>query len=119
MLTARRKPPGRDRPEADKVFNQSISKLRAAVERAIAHPKDGTTSPPATAAPSPAVPASSEVLTMRGQRVEGAAVAGGEDLPVLRVGDRSLDCGTELADALVEHLVGLGPVPAGWRGSGR
>ncbi|MBX9399420.1 transposase [Streptomyces sp. TRM72054] len=40
MLTARRKPPGRDRPEADKVFNRSISTLRAAVERAIAHLKD-------------------------------------------------------------------------------
>ncbi|MEU9298826.1 transposase family protein [Streptomyces sp. NPDC048266] len=40
MLTARRKPPGRDRPEADKVFNQSINRLRAAVERAIAHLKD-------------------------------------------------------------------------------
>ncbi|MFF3460738.1 transposase family protein [Streptomyces sp. NPDC002730] len=40
MLTARRKPPGRDRPEADKVFNQSISKLRAAVVWAIAHLKN-------------------------------------------------------------------------------
>ncbi|MGW8955783.1 transposase family protein [Streptomyces sp. NPDC055709] len=40
MLTARRKPPGRKRPEANKVFNQSVSTLRAAVERAIAHLKD-------------------------------------------------------------------------------
>jgi len=40
MLTGRRKPPGRDRPESDKIFNQSISRLRAAVERAIAHLKD-------------------------------------------------------------------------------
>lgn len=40
MLTARRKPPGKDRPKADKVFNQSISTLRAAVDRAIAHLKD-------------------------------------------------------------------------------
>ena len=40
MLTGRRKPPSQDRPEADKLFNQSVSKLRAAVERAIAHLKD-------------------------------------------------------------------------------
>ncbi|WP_329449171.1 transposase family protein (plasmid) [Streptomyces sp. NBC_01426] len=40
MLTARRKPPGRERPAGDKVYNQSIGKLRAAVERAIAHLKD-------------------------------------------------------------------------------
>ncbi|MEY9988139.1 hypothetical protein ABIE67_009231 [Streptomyces sp. V4I8] len=40
MLTARRKPPGQERPVKDKVFNQSIGKLRAAVERAIAHLKD-------------------------------------------------------------------------------
>ncbi|MFF3404453.1 transposase family protein [Streptomyces sp. NPDC002659] len=40
LLTARRKPPGRKRSEADKAFNQSIGKLRAAVERAIAHLKD-------------------------------------------------------------------------------
>ncbi len=40
MLTARREPPGQERPVGDKVFNQSISKLRAAVERAIAHLKD-------------------------------------------------------------------------------
>jgi hypothetical protein len=40
MLTARRKPPGQTRPTGDKIYNQSISKLRAAVERAIAHLKD-------------------------------------------------------------------------------
>ncbi len=40
MLTARRKPPGQERSEADKRFTQSISRLRAAVERAIAHLKD-------------------------------------------------------------------------------
>ncbi|WP_405595658.1 transposase family protein [Streptomyces sp. NBC_01092] len=40
LLTARRKPPGQERPAADKVFNKSIGKLRAAVERAIAHLKD-------------------------------------------------------------------------------
>ncbi|MFF3404545.1 transposase family protein [Streptomyces sp. NPDC002659] len=40
LLTARRKPPGHERSKADKVFNQSISTLRAAVERAIAHLKD-------------------------------------------------------------------------------
>ncbi|MFF3404331.1 transposase family protein [Streptomyces sp. NPDC002659] len=40
MLTARRKPSGQERPKADKVFNQSISTLRAAVERAIAHLKE-------------------------------------------------------------------------------
>jgi hypothetical protein len=40
MLTARRKPPGQERPIGDKIYNQSISRLRAAVERAIAHLKD-------------------------------------------------------------------------------
>ncbi|MBX9399532.1 hypothetical protein K4749_39890 [Streptomyces sp. TRM72054] len=40
ILTGRRKPPGRERPEADKILNQSISALRAAVEQAIAHLKD-------------------------------------------------------------------------------
>lgn len=40
MLTGRRKPPGGDRPKSDKIFNQSVSRLRAAVERAIAHLKD-------------------------------------------------------------------------------
>ncbi|MFE5948689.1 transposase family protein [Streptomyces sp. NPDC056480] len=40
MLTARRKPPGQERPAGDKAYNQSISGLRAAVERAIAHLKD-------------------------------------------------------------------------------
>ncbi|MER6075845.1 transposase family protein [Streptomyces sp. NPDC001817] len=40
MPTARRKPPGQERPAGDKIYNQSISRLRAAVERAIAHLKD-------------------------------------------------------------------------------
>ncbi|GAU71622.1 transposase [Streptomyces sp. NBRC 110611] len=40
ILTGRRKPPDRQRPEADKIFNHSLSVPRAAVERAIAHPKD-------------------------------------------------------------------------------
>ncbi|MFI1259280.1 transposase family protein [Streptomyces netropsis] len=40
MLTARRKPPGQDRPARDRTFNQSIGKVRSAVERAIAHLKD-------------------------------------------------------------------------------
>ncbi|MCY0963413.1 transposase, partial [Streptomyces sp. H27-H5] len=40
MLTARRKPPGRERPAEDKVYNRSIGELRAAVERTIAHLKD-------------------------------------------------------------------------------
>jgi hypothetical protein len=40
VLTGRRKPPGQERPAADTVLNQSISTLRAAVERAIAHLKD-------------------------------------------------------------------------------
>ncbi|MFI0206996.1 MULTISPECIES: transposase family protein [Streptomyces] len=40
MLTARRKPSGRERPTGDKIYNQSIGRLRAAVERAIAHLKD-------------------------------------------------------------------------------
>ncbi|PNE39874.1 hypothetical protein AOB60_01170 [Streptomyces noursei] len=39
MLTGKRKPPGQDLSEGDKVFNQSLGKLRAAVERAIAHLK--------------------------------------------------------------------------------
>ncbi|WP_353963904.1 transposase family protein [Streptomyces sp. NBC_00233] len=55
MLTARRKPPGRDQPATDKIFNQNISKLRAAVERAVAHLKDWKI--PATAALSPTFPA--------------------------------------------------------------
>ncbi|MCY0963538.1 transposase family protein, partial [Streptomyces sp. H27-H5] len=38
--TARRKPPGRERPAEDKVYNRSIGELRAAVERTIAHLKD-------------------------------------------------------------------------------
>ncbi|PNE42864.1 hypothetical protein AOB60_00570 [Streptomyces noursei] len=40
ILTGRRKPPGQQRPKADKIFNHSLSVLRAAVERAIAHLKD-------------------------------------------------------------------------------
>jgi hypothetical protein len=40
MLTNRRKPPGQQRSVGDKVANRSISTLRAAVERAIAHLKD-------------------------------------------------------------------------------
>ncbi|MFI1259283.1 transposase family protein [Streptomyces netropsis] len=56
MLTARRKPPGQDRPARDRTFNQSIGKVRSAVERAIAHLKDWKTSPLATAAPSPPSP---------------------------------------------------------------
>ncbi|MFJ8391048.1 transposase family protein [Streptomyces sp. NPDC094438] len=39
MLTARRKPPGQERPAGDQVYNQSIGRLRAAVERAITHLK--------------------------------------------------------------------------------
>lgn len=40
MLTARRRPPGQERPTGDNVYNGSISRLRAAIERAIAHLKD-------------------------------------------------------------------------------
>ncbi|MFE5946919.1 hypothetical protein [Streptomyces sp. NPDC056480] len=40
MLIGRRKPPVRERPGSDKILNRSISVLRAAVERAIAHLKD-------------------------------------------------------------------------------
>lgn len=40
LITGQRKPPGQERPAADKILNQSISTLRAAVERAIAHLKD-------------------------------------------------------------------------------
>ncbi|ANZ13659.1 transposase family protein [Streptomyces noursei ATCC 11455] len=40
LLTGQRKPPGRERSVGDKVANQSINTLRAAVERAIAHLKD-------------------------------------------------------------------------------
>ncbi|MFE4582186.1 transposase family protein [Streptomyces chartreusis] len=56
MFTARRKPPGQEQYKADKVFNQSINTLRAAVERAIAHLKDWKSSPPATTAPFPLPP---------------------------------------------------------------
>ncbi|MEU2834351.1 transposase family protein, partial [Streptomyces lavendulae] len=38
--TGRRKPPGRSHSAGDKEANQSVSTLRAAVERAIAHLKD-------------------------------------------------------------------------------
>jgi hypothetical protein len=40
MVTGRRKPPRQPRPAGDKILNQSISKRRSAVERAIAHLKD-------------------------------------------------------------------------------
>ncbi|MEV6841795.1 transposase family protein [Streptomyces sp. NPDC051133] len=40
LLTGRQKPPGGERPEGDKVFNGSLGRLRAAVERVIAHLKD-------------------------------------------------------------------------------
>ncbi|MGW1617522.1 hypothetical protein ACWCQZ_51475, partial [Streptomyces sp. NPDC002285] len=40
VLAGRRKPPGRERPAADKPLNQSTSTLRAAMKRAIAHLKD-------------------------------------------------------------------------------
>ncbi|MGA5134922.1 transposase family protein [Streptomyces olivoreticuli] len=58
MLTARRKPPGQERSEADKRFNQSISRLRAAVERAIAHLKDWKILATRYRGPSPVSPAS-------------------------------------------------------------
>ena len=47
-------------------------------------------------------------LDDEGEGAEGAAVAGGEDLPVFQVRDRSLDGGAELADALVVDLVSGG-----------
>ncbi|MFC8851433.1 transposase family protein [Micromonospora sp. NPDC057141] len=40
LLTPRRKPPRQERSTGDKVANRSISTLRAAVERTIAHLKD-------------------------------------------------------------------------------
>jgi hypothetical protein len=40
LLTGHRKPPGRQLPAAHKAFNQALSRLRATVERAIAHVKD-------------------------------------------------------------------------------
>ncbi|MEJ8632174.1 transposase family protein [Streptomyces sp. MS2.AVA.5] len=40
IRTGRRKPPGRDRSAGDKEANRSVTTLRAAVERAIAHLKD-------------------------------------------------------------------------------
>jgi hypothetical protein len=40
VLIGRRKPPGQERPATDKALNRSISALRAAVERTIAHLKD-------------------------------------------------------------------------------
>lgn len=46
--------------------------------------------------------------------MQWAAVAGGEELPVLEVRDRSLDGGAQGADGLVEDLVGCGSFLAWW-----
>ena len=40
LLTGYRKPPGAELHEAHKAFNRDVAKLRATVERAIAHLKD-------------------------------------------------------------------------------
>ncbi len=50
----------------------------------------------------------------RGEAAGWAAVAGGEDLPVLQVGYGPFHGGAEPADGLVEVLVGHGSFSCGW-----
>lgn len=51
MLTARRKPPGQERPAADKAFNQNIAGSAPPSNERSPTSRTGKSSPPATAAP--------------------------------------------------------------------